>query len=105
METKTFEVLDSATFIPVLAIKLDPDTPKDRYLLSRAGFGNTPGDYILLLSLSGGKWCFNFEFFDRTYQVAHTYIKQHWFSLCSGEVLDVEFILGETKQPKPSEQI
>jgi hypothetical protein len=34
---------------------------------------------------------------------AHAHILQNWHSLTSGDVIDVEFILGESKQPKESE--
>jgi len=35
---------------------------------------------------------------------AHKYIKEHWDELRSGSVVDVEFILGESKEPKASER-
>ena len=40
---------------------------------------------------------------DRTYHVAHLYVQQHWDEITSGDVVDVEFVLGETDAPKESE--
>ena len=40
----------------------------------------------------------------RTYQVAHQYIIDHFDELESGAVVDVEFILKETTEPKKSER-
>ena len=36
--------------------------------------------------------------------VAHNYIIEHWHELKDGDVVDVQFILGETKAPKVSER-
>gem|GEM_PF-2943358 len=41
----------------------------------------------------------------RTYREAHKYIKQNWGILESGDVIDVEFILGETDTCKISERL
>ena len=39
----------------------------------------------------------------RTMNVAHRHIEANWDKLASGDVVDVEFILGETSAPKESE--
>ena len=110
MIARTFEVRDRATFIPMLAVKLEPDCEADRYLLERAGYGDTAHDqaqYVMLWNLDGGddqatidpyKWRNR-----RTRQTAHAYIIQHWDDIASGNVIDVEYILGETPHPKRSE--
>lgn len=112
METKTFELRDRGTFIPVVAINCNLANeadhylnPSDYYLLRRAGY-STGFRCILFGRLEGGS---NFEYDpfdwgDRTFQVAHNYITAHWDSLRSGEVIDVEFILNETQTIKVSEQ-
>jgi hypothetical protein len=41
----------------------------------------------------------------RTFGVAHNYIIKHWHDLHDGDVVDVEWILGETKQKKISERV
>jgi hypothetical protein len=38
-------------------------------------------------------------------QAAHQWIEGHFHKLESGAVVDVEFILGETTEPKPGEML
>ncbi len=40
----------------------------------------------------------------RTMQVSHDYVEKNWDTIKSGDVIDVEFILGETKEKKISEE-
>ena len=111
MIAKTFEIRDAATFIPVLAVKLEPGNEFDRYLLARAGFGvkaETQAEYVLLCALVGRSEC-NYDPHKwsgtaRTYPVAHEYILEHFDHLPTGSVVDVEFILGLADAPKESER-
>jgi len=113
MITKTIEVRDRATFIPMLAIRLDPGNEADRYLLSRAGYGADPEDqcsYVLLARINGGDGEFKCDPYDwetsaRTIPEAHKWLIAHFDEIESGAVVDVEFILGETAQPKVSEAL
>lgn len=110
MEVKTFEVRDAGTFIPCLAIRLNPATEKDRYLLARAGYGKSAeeqGRYIVFgrLSLDGKFEYDNFKWGSRTMQAAHQHIRGNFSNLVSGSVIDVQFILGETSEPKKSESL
>lgn len=41
----------------------------------------------------------------RTFPVAHSFIENNWDELKDGDVIDVEFILGETAEKKVSERI
>jgi hypothetical protein len=41
----------------------------------------------------------------RTLPESHQYIKNHWDELKTGDVIDVEYITGETLQPKQSQAI
>jgi hypothetical protein len=41
----------------------------------------------------------------RTKKTAHWYIEQHWAELKDGDVVDVEFIQGETETAKLSESL
>lgn len=106
MNTKTFEIRDRGTCIPALAVKLEPACEKDRRLLRRAGF-SLDSDHptsVLLTRLEPGLATYDpFGWNDRTMSVAHQYIEQRFDDLLSGEVIDVEFILGETQQRKVSE--
>ena len=108
MITKMFEIRDRATFIPVLAIKLNPGCEPDRYLLARAGYVHA-SEYVLLVKIDGGKGSSNCDPYGwgatRTMQVAHLYIIKHFISLNSGDVVCVEHILGERETPKISERL
>lgn len=110
METKLFEILDRATFIPMLAIQLSSETEAERFLLSRAGYGKNNEDhkqYILLAQINGDNGqitCDPYCWGTRTFPNAHQYIIENWNTLQSGDVIDVEFILGETEEPKKSER-
>lgn len=108
MITKILELRDSATFIPIMAIQLNTEDAKERYLCARAGFGQTNisfNQYIYIFPLNCSK-SVNFDIYewsDRTYFTAHKYVIENWDKLKIGDVIDVEFILGETKVKKISE--
>lgn len=130
MEVKLLEVRDRLTFIPVIAIAmleqvpasgleaLDPGAVKRitarRWLLRQAGYADDERHPTIALAhlgaaktadrASGKTFCCDpYDWCDRTYQCAHIYIQTHWHDLKDGDVVDVEFILGETKKPKVSE--
>jgi hypothetical protein len=111
MNTKTFEVRDRGTFIPILAIRLEPSNEADRYLLARAGYGTTPEEqraFILLARITGGEGSVQCDPYEwpggaRTIPEAHRWLINHFDEVESGAVIDVEFILGETTAPKVSE--
>jgi hypothetical protein len=109
MITKTFEIRDSATFMPVLGIQLSSNNEADQYLLARAGFGVTSeaqATYIICLKLTGYEQSYDpYYWGNRTMRVAHQYIKDNFSKLESGSVIDVQYILGETKEAKKSERI
>jgi hypothetical protein len=111
MEVKLFEIRDEATFIPALAIRIDPRCEEEQYLLARSGYGldrAAQDGYILLMRLSGTTneitcdphvWhC------GRTMAKAHHHIIEYWDSLVSGSVICVESILGERTTPVVSER-
>jgi hypothetical protein len=108
METKLFEVRDSCTFIPVLCIKLKQKTEEERYLIRKAGY-SLDQVYILYTPLVGiqSKKCTydQYEWDDRTHKTAHNYIIENWDKLQSGEVIDVQYILEETKVKKTSQSL
>ena len=99
MENKLLEIRDRATFIPALAVRVDGD---DGYLLRRAGFAST---MVILIHLEGMKCAYDpYEWGNRTMMEAHNYIQNSWDLLNSGDVVDVQFVLGETASPKLSEE-
>jgi hypothetical protein len=113
MITKLFEVRDAGTFIPVIATRLmaavsdynDNVLQAEEYLIRRAGFSSESDD-VFLARLTDFKGCYDPSMWEdkRTMLNAHKYIKEHWEELRSGSVVDVEFILGESKEPKQSER-
>lgn len=110
MNVKYFEIRDRGTFIPVMAVKLRPQNEAERYLMGRAGYGRTPevqSKYILLSRIDGGEGKVSCDEHGwgaaRTMGIAHGHIINNFDSLEHGQVIDVEFILGETPEPKVSE--
>ena len=107
MEVKAVEIRDDGTFIPALAIQLGDMNEAERYLAGRAGF---VGDsclgwpYVILIpleSLSGTTYSCTRG--SRTYDTIHQFLATHFDEVRSGQVLDVEYILGEVSAPKQSE--
>jgi len=97
-ETKLFEVRDKMTMVGVLAVQL---SAADGYLARRCGYG---APCVILTRLQGGRSCYDaYDWADRTMTTAHNYIQERWSELRTGEVVDVEYILGETSTPKRSE--
>lgn len=133
MIIKAFEVRDKATFVPVLAVQMTPDLAPmamirdlpsrldelsidlvaffrgrdaEGYLLRRCGYPTAPPYAVLLTRLDSlSRATVNpYDWGDRTFQVAHFYITEHFDELEDGAMVDVEFILGETAAPKRSER-
>lgn len=103
MKIKVFEVRDRMTMIPVLAIKLESENIHQQKLLHHAGYSPFETYYLVLHVVS-----FEFQFDshawnDRTLGHAHHYIKKHFDEMVDGEVIDIEFILGETSERKVSD--
>lgn len=103
MNTKSFEVRDTATFIPCIATAMCvKGSGPINYLKERAGYDTKP--FFLFGKMTGGEFKYDPEGWgDRTMTTAHKYIAEHWDELEEGAVVDVEFILGETKQKKTPE--
>lgn len=110
MRSKLFEVRDRATFIPVMATRLNPKADatsltNERYLLQRAGFsGNEPDPFVLLVKLTSFEChAAPHHWKPGTIADAHEFIADHWDELTTGDVIDCEFIRGESDYPKGSE--
>lgn len=99
MTPKLLEVRDAATFIPVLAVSI---SSADGYLAQRAGFGNR---CIQLIHITSGRSAYDpYEWTNRTMRHAHEFIESNWDEVNNEDVIDVQFILGETPSPKRSER-
>ena len=94
MEVKLLEIRDRMTFSPVFAFYTHTDNEKQWRLLRASGYGLP---LVVMGRLQGGP-CHHdpYEWNDRTFKEAHLYIQDNWHSLKKGEVVDVEFIKGET---------
>jgi len=112
---------DRDTFIPVIATKLTPDSrwrmgselpelEAEKFLLECAGYRDGR-QYILISKIEGGSCISNYTPFGwdkkdgRTMFCAHEFIEQNFDSLESGEVIDVEYLLRETKVKKGTQRI
>ena len=108
MKTKALEIRDKGTFIAVIAIQARGQDEVESWLLRRSGFGADSDCVILVrMNCSGVDRNASYDPYawgGRTYVVAHDYIAKHFDELNNGAVIDVEFILGETAEPKKSER-
>lgn len=104
METKLFEVRDSSTLIPTIAIKVTVGNKGENFLIRRAGY-STERDYVLFGDINGGsKLEYDvFAWGNRTRHEAHKFILKHFDALESGDVIDVQYILKETPTKKLTE--
>lgn len=116
MEVRVIEIRDRNTLIPALAIRLFARTAGEEWLLERGGFSgpcaapDADEPYIVLVKLlpemeatyDPHGWSMRNA---RTMPVAHLHLLSHWWEFQSGDVLDVEFILGERSEPKVSERM
>lgn len=101
MQIKFFEVRDRCTHISAFGILISAE---DGPIARRAGYGQP---CVLFGKLEGGiatPDCYD-QGGARTMRVAHDYIERNWDDHLSGDVIDVEFILGETPTKKVSEHV
>ena len=109
MEVKSLEIRDANTFIPVICIRPVPSNEEQRYLLRRDGYrgDDTERCVILIDAQCRGVAYDPYDWVRdrRTKGHAHNYITEHWFELKDGDVIDVEFILGEKPDKKLSERL
>lgn len=106
MKVKMLELRDEGTFIPLLCVDMNSENDAQRYLLRRVGYPCDRRPNVMITHATGEHPASNDPYFwgGRTYPVAHNYIIEHWDELKDGDVVDVSFILGETKAPKLSER-
>ena len=111
MTAKALEIRDAGTFIPALAVDMNPSNEEQQYLLRRCGYPCNDKPNIILTRLDGdethhGDQATNDPYArtGRTWPVAHWWIIDHWDELSDGDVVDVEFALRETAAPKVSEK-
>lgn len=108
MIVKLFEIRDSMTCIPAMAIKLIDRNHLERSLMGRVGFVecSAPGpSTIIFMRLNDQEAHVDpYSWGDtRTMQEAHKYLIKNFNKHISGTVIDVQFILGETETPAESD--
>jgi hypothetical protein len=110
MTIKMLEIRDRATTIPVIAIKTDAANNTEKSFFDCAGYDKFN---VIVIKMAGKAQCTTC-FFDwarpdwiglsgRTMYEAHRYIDAHFDEIPDKSVVDIEHILGETKEPKQSE--
>lgn len=108
MKILALEVRDTATFIPVAAVQMTDANEAQRYLLRRCGYDLTHKPLaIVLFRMNGDGYAYSdpYSWGGRTMQMAHQHILEHFDELADGDVIDVEYLLGERDAPKPSERL
>jgi hypothetical protein len=107
MEIKCLELRDTNTFIPVICIRPVAENESQRYLLQRDGYRADHSEHCIIMIDAQCRGC-SYDPYNwigsRTKGQAHSYIEEHWHDLTDGDVIDVQFILGETKDKKRSER-
>ncbi len=128
MKIKIIEVRDEGTCIVMLCVDMNPGEVFPKYgafsedelkrlmddyetrlhYLLRDGYPCDGRPNILMTPLGAdGDACWNDPYGwtgARTRQVAHKHIIERWNEIRDGDVIDVQYLLGETKQPKKSER-
>lgn len=100
---KTLEIRDCATLIPAFAIKMVPSDEMELFLFKDAGYRSYANPYIILISLQAPWYARRYSAdweneSPRTMMTAHKYIEENFHILKNGDVIDVEFILGEKER-------
>lgn len=105
MDTRVLEVRDRGTKIFVLCSKPGglSNGIEERVMVAHCGYrlGNPTIIVTKLSSIETLNDAYNWN--DRTMYNAHIYIEKNFDNLKDGDVVDVEFILGETDKPKEPE--
>jgi hypothetical protein len=107
MEIKCLEIRDRGTFIPVICLRPVAENEAQRYLLRRDGYRADHSEpcIIMIDAQCRGVAYDPYDWINdaRTKREAHHYIRENWHDLRDGDVIDVEYILGETTEKKVSE--
>lgn len=110
LNSKAFEIRDRLTYIPVICIDMNPNqdgiSEAESYHLTRTGYAERA---VILFRMDGqgvATWdAYEHRESGRTLKEAHLFIDRHWDKLKSGDVIDIEFILGESDKPKISQRL
>ena len=108
LQTVVLEIRDRGTHISALAIKMEAgdNEATDYHIHYRSSYGRG-GDAVILIKLETGEGKnspYSWGSDPRTMRQAHEWIVAHFDELADGDVVDVEFILGEKPTKKISER-
>jgi hypothetical protein len=103
-QVKYFEVCDEGTLIPVMAVFVNFPSQTEQAILRRGGYRVSVGPLVFLTELNNRQTCyFPYEWHaGRTLRLTHLHLEKNWDQLESGSVIDVEYLLGLTQEPKKS---
>jgi hypothetical protein len=115
MDLKLFEIRDRGTFIKAFAFRPTPSAfgptsqlDAERFLIRIAGWSDPEHAATQLIFGAFGGECHDDPYqwgrSARTMPQAHLYLADNFDKLNSGDVIDVEYILGESAAPKVSER-
>ena len=105
MRVKVIEIRDRATYIPAVAMQMVPwamaeHAEQIRSLYAHVGFPGNPEQIILMRLNDQRGHCDPYDWGDsRTMKTVHEWLQQHFAEVEPGQVVDVEFILGEKPEP------
>jgi hypothetical protein len=111
MTFKALEIRDEGTRIDAIAIRMVADNEtQDHYIHARCGHPRDGASIVLmkLYDLRATNDPYEWPALTndrRTMPNAHNWIIDHFDELKDGDVVDVQFILGETTRPKDSERL
>lgn len=100
METKLFEIRDSCTLYLVTATKMISEKGIEKHIIKKAGYGLSNPSILITdietkeASTDAYSWGGG-----RTMKEAHLHIKRNYDELKTGDVIDVEYLLGEKDEP------
>ena len=110
MTFKTLEIRDEGTHIAILAMRMQAENVTQAYYIHHRAGHPVEGRSIVVMRLDDMRATNDpYEWkslvgSERTMPTAHDHIIDHFDELSDGDVVDVQFILGETTEKKISER-
>jgi hypothetical protein len=108
MKVKCLEIRDRSTMLTVMCFKPIPENRAQHFLMRHDGWSCSPTEHLVVVidthKHSAIYDCHEYSGGSRTMPEAHKYIEKNWDTLVDGDVVDVEYILGETETKKVSER-
>ena len=114
MRVKLIELRDRGTFIPMFAfrVRVIDERPTisnaEQYLAYARARYPRDGSQVILGRLDSPKQdthCDPYEWGNLRMQQAHVHLIKEWENINSGDVIDIEFLLGEKLERKISERL